>query len=389
MKCFRLGCKKMGKKSIRSSRGIWAGLAFFLMAFSAAAQDKPAAGSTTVATFQGTSITLADLEKAASDDLEKLEIQRIQFQTNFLRSRQTILENTLNRLLEEKILDAAAARQGITREELLAKALEGKATEPTPEQITQFYETNKARINAPLEKIMPQIQQYLKKDMYNKVKAEYVAQLKKEFAVANLLQPLRLDVNLGGRPAIGPESAPVTLVEFSDFQCPYCSTMAANLHKIIEKYGKQVRLVFRNFPLTQIHANAQRAAEAGYCAAENGRFWEMHDLMFKSQDKLSEADLKAKASSLTLDEKTFSDCLTSGRHAAKVKEDLTEGLRLGVSGTPALFINGRPMPGSQSIEDISKMIDEELKLSNPMAKLARAAGPACGGSSHLLPCPSR
>jgi protein-disulfide isomerase len=375
----------MGKKWLSAVQGAAMCAALLFSAIPMAAQRKTSAGTDAVAKIQGNSISMQELLKAAGDELEKLDMQKLQFETNFQKNRHQILENTLNRILDEKILDAEAAKQGVSRDALLAKALEGKVAEPTPEQIDQFYQANRQRINSPQEKVVPQIQQFLKNQNANKAKAEYLSQLKKDYAVANLLAPFRVEVRVDGRPLKGPESAPVTLVEFSDFQCPYCSTMSANIRQVLEKYGKQVRLVFRQFPLTQIHNNAQKAAEAGFCAADAGKFWEMHDLMFQSQDKLSDADLVAKAVSLSLDEKTFGACLSSGRYAAKVKEDLMEGVRLGVTGTPSLFVNGRPLGGVQSIEDISKIIDEELKLADPFTKLASVAGIACGGSQP--PCP--
>jgi protein-disulfide isomerase len=211
--------------------------------------------------------------------------------------------------------------------------------------------------------VSTQIYQYLKSLSYNTAKTAYVEQLKQAHGVVVSMPPPRSTVDTAGSPSEGPEKAAVTLVEFSDFQCPYCGQIYSTLKQIREKYRDQVRLVFMNFPLEQIHPDAEKAAEAGLCAADQGRFWEMHDLMFQAQGKLKVDDLKSRAAFLKLDPAAFNNCLDSGRNAARVKRDLYAGSRLGVSGTPAMFINGRFLPGAVGYAEIAKIIDEELSES--------------------------
>ncbi len=314
-----------------------------------------------VAKFQGTVITQDELTKFAADDLEKLELQRIQFEASYDRTKHQILESDLSRLLEEKLLQAEAAKRGISKEQLLQKELEGKVKEPTEEDVKAYYEANKQRINQPLLQISSQIYQFLKAENYDKSKAVLIDQLKQANAVFILLKPLRAKIETEGSPSEGPAIAPVTLVEFSDFQCPYCANLFRTLHQVMQKYGTQVRLVYRNFPLTQLHPYAEKAAEAGLCAAEQGQFWPMHDLMFQTQGQLKEEDLKTKAAQLKLNLDAFNSCLVSGKNAGKVKQDLQAGSQLGVAGTPALFVNGRFVSGAVPFEDIAKLIDEELK----------------------------
>jgi protein-disulfide isomerase len=161
-------------------------------------------------------------------------------------------------------------------------------------------------------------------------------------------------------PSKGPRTAPVTLVEFSDFQCPYCGRVLPVLKRVQETYGERVRLVFRNFPLA-IHPLAPKAAEAAACANEQGKFWEMHDRLFADPKKLDVADLKASAAELGLDAQAFDQCLDSGKHEATWKEERTEGERAGVSGTPAVFVNGRLIGGAQPYETFAQVIDDELE----------------------------
>jgi protein-disulfide isomerase len=164
----------------------------------------------------------------------------------------------------------------------------------------------------------------------------------------------------------GDAKAPLTIVEFSDFECPYCSKLFSTLKLVEKNYGEKVRLVYRQFPLAN-HPNAQKAAEAALCANEQGHFWEMHDLMFQEQRALEVPDLKAKAASLKLDAAIFDKCLDSGRHVDRVKQDIMDGSRAGVTGTPAMFINGRFISGAVPYEDLAKIIDAELP---PAAGLA-------------------
>jgi protein-disulfide isomerase len=173
-----------------------------------------------------------------------------------------------------------------------------------------------------------------------------------------LLEPPRAEVAATG-PSKGPANAPITIVEFSDFECPFCSRVVPTLEEVQEKYGDKVRLVFRQYPLP-IHPSAPKAAEAALCAADQGKFWEMHDIMFAQQKELGVEQLKAKASQIGLDTEKFNQCLDSGAQAAAVQADMEAGARAGVNGTPAMFINGISVSGAVPYEQLAKVIDEEL-----------------------------
>ena len=161
-------------------------------------------------------------------------------------------------------------------------------------------------------------------------------------------------------PAEGPASAPVTLVEFSDFQCPFCQRVMPTLKQIQQKYGDKVRIVWKDFPLTQIHPQAFDAAVAGNCAREQGKFWELHDRMFPNQQALQPEFLKRYAADAGLDAAKFNACLDSSKYQQKVQDAIDAGTKLGVSSTPTVFINGRVVSGAQPFEVFASVIDEEL-----------------------------
>jgi protein-disulfide isomerase len=179
-------------------------------------------------------------------------------------------------------------------------------------------------------------------------------------------------------PFLGPENAKVTVVEFSDFECPYCAAAAGTHEELINRFKSQdptweaavpklrelaeegkIKYVFRDFPLTSIHQYAQKAAEGAECADEQGKFWEYHDRLFETA-KLDLASLKQHAADLGLDTTKFNECLDSGKYASEVAKDLQDGQAVGVRGTPAYFINGRLVSGAQSFSVFNQAIQEEL-----------------------------
>jgi protein-disulfide isomerase len=170
----------------------------------------------------------------------------------------------------------------------------------------------------------------------------------------------RLDVGIQGAPARGRADAPVTLVEFSDFQCPFCKRSQATLKQLQERYPGKLKLVYRDFPLDQLHPQARNASEAARCAGDQGKFWEYHDVLFTQAPQASPESLRRYAEQTGLDTAAFDRCLSSGLHREAVQRDVEEGTRLGVTGTPAFFINGRPVLGAQHIGAFTRVIDEEL-----------------------------
>jgi protein-disulfide isomerase len=277
------------------------------------------------------------------------------------RQRHKILESSLSQLVEQKLIEMAAEKKGVSTAELLKSEVESKVTEVSDAEVDTWYEENKERVRGRAkEEIADQIKQFLGQQRGGETRTAYLDGLRKEYDVKIRFEPPRQKVEVADAPTKGPASAPITIVEFSDFECPYCGTVTPTLEKIAENYGDKVRIAFRQFPLG-FHAKAQKAAEASLCANDQGKFWELHDAMFANQKELEVAQLKAKAASLGMDSPKFDECLDSDKYAQRVKDDMKAGQEAGVSGTPAFFVNGRMVEGAVPYEQLAVIIDDELE----------------------------
>jgi len=174
------------------------------------------------------------------------------------------------------------------------------------------------------------------------------------------LEPPRLNVSAASGPSKGAVNAPIQLIEFSDFQCPYCLRARATVRKVLETYGDRIHFVYRHYPLPS-HPGARPAAEASECAAEQGKFWQYHDRLFDDPSRLSGTELKQQAAAVGVDMTRFNTCVDSRKYKAQVDADLKDGDEAGVNGTPAFFINGRMLSGAQPFEAFKRIIDEELE----------------------------
>jgi protein-disulfide isomerase len=171
----------------------------------------------------------------------------------------------------------------------------------------------------------------------------------------------RYNISVDDDPAWGPTDAAVTIVEFSDFNCPFCSRFHQESYsQIKQNYGDKVRFVYRDFPIVQLHPYAEIAAQAANCANDQGKYWDYHDLLLQNYDKSTRNDLEIYAKQLSLDMNAFKQCVDSGKHKQEIQKDIAEGTEYGVEGTPTLFINGRPVIGAQPYAIFAKYIDEEL-----------------------------
>lgn len=316
-----------------------------------------AAGGDEAAPSQQVLATVGSLEITEQEVAELMAAQLLKVD----RERSEIVQQGVERLLAERLVELEAQERSLTTQELLAEEVESAIDEPTSEQIDAFYEQRKARIRQPKEQVVDQIKEFLRQQGRRDAYDRFIAELKAKHPHRVFLEPFRVAVESQGHPTKGPDDAPVTIVEFSDFECPYCARVNPALDQVLQRYGDKVRLVFRQFPLNNIHPNAQKAAEAALCAHDQEKFWPMHDAMFKEQQSLGVEQLKEKAARLGLDGESFNACLDSGRHAGAVAADLEEGGRLGVTGTPAMFINGRFLSGAQPFEAISAVVSEELE----------------------------
>lgn len=311
--------------------------------------DAKSGSSNVLAVVNGKDITESDLQTAAADQFQALERE-------YKQKKHELMESQLDQVIQDRLLEAEAAARGVTKEALLAEI---KPADVTDAEVDAFYEQNKAQIPRPKEEVAGQIKNYLAQQSGQKARQEFFNNLESKYKVDVRLEPIRVEVAATG-PAKGPADAPITIVEFSDFQCPFCSRVNPTLAQVREKYGDKVRIVFRQYPLP-FHAEAAKAAEASLCAGDQGKFWEMHDALFANQQALKVDQLKARAAELGLKAEEFNSCLDSGKHAAAVQTDLKEGSAAGVNGTPAMFINGRFLSGAVPFEQVAEIIDDELR----------------------------
>ncbi len=309
-------------------------------------------GDSVLATINGEPITRAQVEASVAAELKSVDLEHA-------RKRHETVEMALGQLIAERLLDMAAAEDGTSRDQLIAGLAAGQVSDA---EIDAFYEANKSRINGSKEQLKEQIRQYLGQQQMQAAYSELVASLQERYKAKTLLEPFRIPVEAIG-PALGPADAPVTLIEFSDFECPYCVRIYPTLQQVVKQYGDKVRLVYRQFPL-DIHDNAFKAAEASLCADDQGEFWGMHNAMFDNMQAVKSGGFGELANTLGLDMKAFNICMASGKFASRVEQDMEDGSVVGVTGTPATFVNGRLVSGAISMERLTAMIDEELARKN-------------------------
>src|SRR5215831_10455031 len=201
----------------------------------------------------GETITQEQVDKAAAADLQRLDQERAQFELTQQRQKNAALQNALDEIVEQKVLEAEAKKRGITVDALVQAEVESHVSAPSDAAIEKFYADNKARINGTLEQVRDQIRNYLRDQERTKVAQDFVGKLKKDYNAKSYIEPARSTVATEGHPAKGSASAPVTIVEFSDFECPYCGGLYPTLKEIEKNYPQGVRIVYRQFPLTNLH----------------------------------------------------------------------------------------------------------------------------------------
>jgi protein-disulfide isomerase len=272
----------------------------------------------------------------------------------------------LDAIVAETLLAEAAKAKGMTP---AAYELEevGKRVKPiTDSDVVAFYQANINQMQGrTLDVMAPAINRYLTDQQRDAGRQALIAELRKAGPeVRVLIDAPRRQVDVDANdPALGRASAPVTLVEFSDFQCPFCQRVAPTMKRLRETYGDKLRIVWKDFPLTQIHPQAFKAGEAAHCAGDQGKYWEYHDTLFANQQQLSPEELKKHAADLGLDAAAFSTCLDTSKYGERVRNGVAEGTRLGVNSTPTIYVNGRMLSGAQPYETFVSVIDEELSKS--------------------------
>jgi protein-disulfide isomerase len=292
--------------------------------------------------------------------------ERAGIQVNGLESKLYELRKTaLNQAVADALLEDEAQRRGLSVDELKNSGASA-AFDVTDAQIEKVYASHPERFanmdeSTAKQQIRDAIANRARLGGYDKL----IAKLKSQSRVEILLRPpTPLNVNVSSEgPSKGSPAAPVVLVEFSDFECPACRNTESTLKQLIEQYGDKVRLVYRHLPLP-MHKDAFGAAQAAFCAGEQGKFWEMHDLLFEQSSGLSGDALKGYAASIGLQADAFNNCLESEASRAAVSADKDEAAAAGIRATPTLILNGKVMTGSRNLDDFKALVDLEIQGGN-------------------------
>ena len=316
-----------------------------------------------LAEVNGKAVTSEEVERALGAQFAQLEEQIYQLKRQQLES-----------VIAERLLALEAARRGVSTEALIGAEVTAKAGSVTDQDVENFYQANKAQIGGVLDvNLRARITGYLQNQRIDARREEFLQTLRSQSKVIINLPPpqFRLQASTEGAPFRGGNRAPVTIIEFSDFHCPYCGKAQTTLAQVMARYGDRVKLVFRHFPIDQLHPQARRAAEAAACANDQGKFWAYHDQLYASGADASPDRLKALAQATGLNIQAFDQCLSSGKHQQAVQKDIDEATRLGIGGTPAFIINGRWLSGAQPLESFVRVIEEELRQAESGAQTGK------------------
>jgi protein-disulfide isomerase len=349
---------------------VWTGLACVLALGVAVpgvtrtpATDKTSSeqSTTVIGHVAGKAVTEADIvasdrDAFAAQDAD-YETKLRQLQSKRAQDHYELVKDRLDKLLDKRALELEAQKLRTTTAAVLAG---NSVPAVTDEEAQAYYDANKARTTQTFDQLKPQIIQFLATEHNNTATRKFYDNLRAKHDVVAQLAPYRVVVAATG-PTKGRADAPITIVEFADFQCPYCRQAEATIRSVVASHSDAVRLVFRNLPLATVHPNAMTAAVAGVCADRQGKFWPMHDAMFEDQNALGEEGLKATAKRIGLDADAFSACLADPHSKAAVESDSRTADELNLNGTPYFFINGRPVFGNVPADQIESLITDELQ----------------------------
>ena len=309
----------------------------------------PADRARVVATIKGEKLTAGEVE----DSLLPL-IFDVQEQVYKLRKDE--LELSIN----DTLLDQEAQKRKITTNALLDAEVKTKPV--TDEQAQAFYDQNKDRVSGDFTQTKDAIRQYLEQAQVRQAERAFVQKLRATATIQSFLvepeSPV-FSISTTDQPSLGKADAPVTIVAFTDYQCPSCAAMHPELERLVKEYGDKVRLVTRDFPLSQ-HTEAFKAAEAAEAARDQGKYWEYIQILLHNQSALTVDKLKGYASELALDRTKFDSALDSGKFAESVQHDIEDGMKLGINGTPTIFINGRRV-SVQGYDQLKSIVDAAFK----------------------------
>jgi predicted DsbA family dithiol-disulfide isomerase len=311
--------------------------------------------SLVVARVGSSTLTVADLHRQEAGKLLQAEYQY------YLNERKALEE-----LIDNQLLADEAHRRNISLDQLLNTEVYKDVKDPTEDQLEVYYEGLDTQ--EPYAAVRKDVLDHIRELRRTKARAAFIENLRQQASINVLLMPPSVDLNLKNVYEKGDPNAPVVLVEFADYECPYCQRVNPQIQELKKEFGDRLTLAFKDFPLP-MHRSAEKAAEAARCAGEQGKYWEYHDVLFYSK-LLEVSDLKEHARVLKLDGDKFDTCLDSGREAEAVQKDLEEGKGLGLTGTPSFFVNGHFFSGVVDIGTLRDMVNQQL---NEAAALHQAA----------------
>jgi predicted DsbA family dithiol-disulfide isomerase len=318
-----------------------------------------------IAEVTGQKLTLEDLQQQQGGKLLQAQYQY------YMNQRKA-----LDQLIDDKLIEMEASRRHFSKEELLNTVVYRDIKDPTEDQLQVYYEGLES--NESYEAVRDRVLEHIRELRRDKARAAFVKQLRSNASVRILLAPPFAQLNLENAYFHGSKNSPVTLVEFADYECPYCQKMTAELQKLEKEYGDRLAVAYKDFPLP-MHRGAQKAAEAARCAGEQGKFWEYHDVLFYSK-QFQVDDLKAHARVLKLDGDRFDKCLDEGTEAEVVKKSLGEAQKLGLTGTPSFFVNGHFYSGTADYNVLKEMVD--LQLASESSRISSHTEPSKTATEH-------
>jgi len=307
---------------------------------------KNSASGTVFVEIDGAKLTAADVERKSAGALFQAR------NTYYQAERKAIDE-----FIEDYLLEKQAEKENLTVAQLLDKHVNKTiAKDPSDEALQVYFEGPKTTDT--FEKLKPQILEHVRQIRIEKAKTAYIASLRAQASIAVRLPSPRNLVSMKNTPVRGNADAKVTLVEYADYECPYCQQIQPVLDRLEADFKGKLAFAYKDVPLP-MHANAQKASEAAHCAGAQGKYWEFHDRLFSTK-QLGVAQLREHATALNLDAQAFNKCLDSGSQADLVKGYLSEAQDLKLQGTPSFFINGRFFSGGLSYEELRSVVEEEL-----------------------------